>query len=199
MGPITRRLRPARRAAFPLLLLAGIGTLAATPASAIGPDTETIQATYAQAGNTLTLTLVIYNYSSPSDLETLSQAFQAGHDRALATALSRTQAAGRCTINGEPSFDVAFIQMVLTPIGRKITFVTSRPHISDEIDPPASPGSFDLAVGEFDLNDTDNTQSTGFLYPARKLVVDKQGEFHYDLDDSAWPLVSVLSSKDSPA
>jgi hypothetical protein len=89
--------------------------------------------------------------------------------------------------------------MVVTPTGRKIVFITSRPRHPDEIDSPLNTETFDLAVGEFDLNDADNTRSTGYLYPARKLVADMQGEFHYDLDDSAWPLVSVLSSKDNPA
>ncbi len=59
--------------------------------------------------------------------------------------------------------------------------------------------SFDLMVGQFDINDTDNTKSTGFLYPASKLVIDEQGEFHYDLAGSPWSLVNVLDSNWAPA
>jgi hypothetical protein len=131
----------------------------------------------------ISVTLIIYNYSTPSDLQILSQAFGEGQDRGLATALSKTKAVGHCSITGALSYDVAFIQMVVTPTGRKITFITSRPHQFDEADPPARQ-SFDLAIGQFDLNDTDNTKSTGFLYPASKLVIDKQGEF-----TMIWPAI----------
>jgi hypothetical protein len=49
-------------------------------------------------------------------------------------------------------------------------------------------------VGQFEINDTDNTKSTGFLYLASRLVVDEQGAFHYDLAGSPWSLVNVLDS-----
>ena len=194
MGPLTNPIRCARKPGFLSLLLAGAFTLGAAPGFASDPASETIQATYAQAGSTIGVTLVIYNYSTPSDLQILSQAFGEGMDRGLATALSKTKAVGQCSIAGALSYDVAFIQLVLTPTGRRITFITSRPHLFDEADPPASSPPFDLAVGQFDLNDTDPTKSTGFLYPASKLVVDKQGKFHYDLAGSPWALVNVLDS-----
>jgi hypothetical protein len=52
-----------------------------------------------------------------------------------------------------------------------------------------------LVVGQFDLNDTDPTKSTGLLYPASKLVINQQGAFHYDLAGSPWSLVDVLDSE----
>jgi hypothetical protein len=45
------------------------------------------------------------------------------------------------------------------------------------------------------MNDTDNSKSTGFLYPASKLVIDGEGKLHYDLAGSPRPLVDVLDSK----
>jgi hypothetical protein len=54
--------------------------------------------------------------------------------------------------------------MVLTPTGRKITFITNRPLQAGGASPDTPSQSFDLAVGQFNLNDTDNTKSTGFLY-----------------------------------
>jgi hypothetical protein len=173
--------------------------LGTTPGFTGEPTPETIQANYSQAGNTAGLTLIVYNYSTPSDLQILSQAFQDGQDRGLATALFKIKAVGRCSIEGGLSYEVAFIQMVPTPTGRKITFVASRPRPPEEADPPASPQTFDLAVGQFDLNDTDTAKSTGFLYPASKLVIDQQGEFHYDLAGIPWSLVNVLDSRWNPA
>jgi hypothetical protein len=183
---------------FSSLLLVGTLTLGTTQGFSASPNSETIQATYAQADNMISVTLTIDDYSAPSDVQTLSQAFAQVHDRALVIALSKTKAVGHCSINGALSYDIAFIQMVVTPTGRKITFITNRPPQIGEVKSDTSSQSFDLAVGQFDLNDTDNTKSTGFLYPASKLVIDKQGEFHYDLTATPWSLVNVLDSKGTP-
>ena len=155
-------------------------TLASTLGFAGPPNRETIQATYSQAGNTIGITLIVYNYSTASDCRLFHMAFQKGQDRELASALSETKAVGRCSITGALSYDVEFIADVPTPTGRRIIFIASRPHPFDESDPPGTSQSYDLAVGQFDLNDSDPTKSTGFLFPASKLVIDEQGEFHYD-------------------
>jgi hypothetical protein len=182
-----------------ILALLGAFTLAATPAFAASPGFEKIRATYAQAGNTIGVTLVVYNYTTSTDLQVLSLAFQQGQDRQLAAALSKTKAVGHCSIAGDISFDVAFIQMVVTPTGREITFIANRPLQSDEVSSDPDSQSFDLMVGQFEINDTDNTKSTGFLYLASRLVVDEQGAFHYDLAGSPWSLVNVLDSNWAPA
>jgi hypothetical protein len=195
MGPRTSVIRCACKLGFSSLLLVGTLTLGTTQGFSASPNSETIQATYAQADNMISVTLTIDDYSAPSEVQSLSQAFAEGQDRALVIALSKTKAVGHCSINGALSYDIAFIQMVVTPTGRKITFITNRPPQIGEVKSDTSFQSFDLAVGQFDLNDTDNTKSTGFLYPASKLVIDKQGEFHYDLTATPWLLVNVLDSK----
>jgi hypothetical protein len=197
MRPLARVFRCARNSGLPILLLAGTFMLETTSGFASEAKSESIQATYSQAGNAIAVTLIIYNYSTPLDLQ-LSAAFQQGQDRGLAAALFKTKAVGHCSITGTLSYDVAFIQMVPTPTGRKITFITSRPHPFNESDPTGLSPPFDLAVGQFDLNDADPSKSTGFLYPASKLVIDPQGEFHYDLAGNPWSLVNVLDSKPTP-
>jgi len=172
--------------------------LGTTPAFSSSPSPEKIQATYTKDGNVVRVTLTVYNYSTSADLQALSLAFQRGHDRELATELSKTKAAGLCTITGDLSFDVAFIQMVVTPTGRQITFIANRPLQPDEVNPSSDSQSFDLLVGQLDLNDTDNTKSTGFLYRASRLVIDEQGEFHYDLAGNPWSMVNVLDSNWTP-
>jgi len=177
------------------VLLVGMLVLGTAPGFSSSPDPERIQAAYAQDGSVVSVTLIINGYTTPSEKQVLSKAFEESHDQGLVAALSKTKAAGHCSITGDLSFDVAFIQMVVTPTGRQITFMTSRPLQSDEVNPRLEFKSFDLMVGQFDMNDTDNTKSTGFLYPASRLVVDEQGEFHYDLAGSPWSLVNVLDSK----
>ena len=198
MGLPSSTNRCVRKSVSAIVLTAAIFTMASTPGFAATPGPETIEATYSQADSTIGVTLIVYNYSTPSDLQVLSQAFQEGQDRALATALSKTKAVGRCMIAGGLSYDVAFIQMVLTPTGRQVTFITSRPRPLVESDPPGALQSFDLAVGQFDLNDSDPAKSTGFLFPASKLVVDEQGAFHYDLAGVPWALVNVFHSNGAP-
>ena len=195
MGQLTNVTRSVRKSGFSCLLLAGIFALATTLAFSASPNPETIQATYAQNGKMISVTLTIDGYSNQADMQTLSQAFEEGQDQALVLALSKTKAVGHCSISGALSYEVAFIQMVLTPTGRQITFITNRPHQAGEDSPDAPSQSFDLAVGQFNLNDSDNTKSTGFLYPASKLVVDDKGEFHYDLAGAPWSLVNILDSK----
>jgi len=199
MGTLTSTNRCLRNSVLPILALVGAFTLAATRGFAASPSFEKIRATYAQAGNTIGVTLIVYNYTTSADLELLSLAFQQGQDRQLAAALSKTKAAGHCSIAGDPIFDVAFIQMVVTPTGREITFIANRPLQSDEVSSDPDSQSFDLMVGQFEINDTDNTKSTGFLYLASRLVVDEQGAFHYDLAGSPWSLVNVLDSNWAPA
>lgn len=176
------------------LLFAGAFALAGIPALAASPAFETIRATWSQAGNTVGVTLIIYNYTTSADLRVLSAAFQSSQDQGLAAALSKTKAVGRCSLTGDPTIDVAFIQMVETPTGRQIIFIANRPLQHDEVSTSPGSQSFDLMVGEFDMNDTDNTKSTGFLYPASKLVVDEQGESHYDLAGSPLPLDNIFDS-----
>jgi hypothetical protein len=180
------------------LLLVCSFALGTTSGFSSSPSFETIRATYSQAGNTMGVTLIVYNYTTSADLQVLSLAFQEGKDQELATALSKTKAVGLCSIAGDPSFDVAFIQMVATPTGREITFIANRPLQSDEVNPNSDSKSYDLMVGQFDMNDTDSTKSTGFLYTASRLVTDEQG-VHYDLAGSPWSLVNVLDSSWAPA
>ena len=198
MRRLTSIVRRGRKLRFTSALLAGLFALGTTTGFSSSPGSVKIQATYAKDGNVVSVTLIVYNYTPSADLQVLSLAFQGGQDRELATELSKTKAAGLCSITGDLSFDVAFIQMVVTPTGREIVFIADRPLQSDEVNRSPDSQSYDLMVGQFDINDTDNAKSTGFLYPASRLVMDEQGEFHYDLAGNPWSLVNVLDSNWAP-
>jgi hypothetical protein len=199
MRRLTSIIRWVRKLRSSSLLLAALLALGTTPGFSSSPGSEKIQATYTKDGNVVRVTLIVYNYTTSPEKQVLSQAFQEGQDRELATALSKTKAAGSCSITGDLGFDVAFIQMVVTPTGRQITFIANRPLQPDEVNPSSDSQSFDLLVGQLDMNDTDNTKSTGFLYRASRLVIDEQGDFHYDLAGSPWSMVNVLDSNWAPA
>jgi hypothetical protein len=194
MTPIKNVYRRARRLGL-FMLLAGMFALSPNPVYSSTPESETIAATATQGGQVINVTLIIDSYSTPSDMQVLSQAFQQGQDQALVTALSKTKAVGHCSIQGAVNYDVAFIQVVQTSTGRSIVFITNRPLQMGEAGASPSTESFDLAVGQFDLNDADPSKSTGFLFPASKLVVDSKGEFHYDLGGTPWSLAAVQDSR----
>jgi hypothetical protein len=128
MGILTYAIRSVRNAGISNILMGGTIALGATLAnSSPSPAPESIHATFAQTGSPVSINLTIDTYSTPSDLAILSRAFQDGHDQALVTALSKTKAVGHCSIAGTAGYDIAFIQTVVTPTGRRITFVTNRP------------------------------------------------------------------------
>jgi len=192
-------IRIGRRPISSSILISCLLTLGTTPGFASSQISESVQATYLQNGNAISVKLVIYDYTAPSEKQILAAAFGEGQDQGLAVALSKTKAAGHCSIAGSDSFEIAFIQMEVTPTGRLITFITSRPLQSDEANRSAKSESFDMLIGQFDINDNDNSKSTGFLYPASKLSLDEQGKLHYDLTGNPWSMTNVFDSNWTPA
>jgi len=93
---------------------------------------------------------------------------------------------------------LAFIKMIPTPTGRKIRFVTNRLLTFGEVWADSQSTAFNLTGGEFDLNDSDKSKSTGVLYPAAQLAIDKEGQLQIQLNQNAWKLVDVLDWKGTP-
>jgi hypothetical protein len=163
---------------------------------------ETIDATAmgtsTQMGSQFSITLNIYDYSTQSDKQILIQAFQQGKDQGLVNALSKMKAAGHIEVTGTLGYDCSYIQMIPTPTGRKIRFVTNRLLRFGEVYWDTRSTAYNLTAGEFDLNDTDKSKSTGVLYPAAEFVIDKQGELQMNLIGNPWNLVGVIDWKGTP-
>lgn len=182
--------------------LLGFLVLASTFALSRGPKTETIEAsamgTGTQLGAVIGVTLDIYEWSTQADRQILIESFTKGQNQGLVNALSKMKAVGHCSITGTIGYDVSYIRMVPTPTGRKIVFVTNRQIRFGEAYFDTQSQSFNLTAGEFDLNDTDKNKSTGSVYPATQLIIDKQGQLQYDLRENPWKLVDVLDWKGTP-
>jgi len=183
---------------MPIVLL----MLAATFAFSGGPKSETIEAsamgTGTQMGQVIGVTLDIYDFSTPADKQILMQAFTKSQNQGLVNALSKMKAVGHCSITGTLGYDVSYIRMAPTATGRKILFVTNRQIRFGEAFFDTQSQSFNLTAGEFELNDSDKSKSTGVLYPAAQLIVDQQGQLQVDLRENAWKLVDVLDWKGTP-
>ncbi len=182
-----------------LLIALTIGTALIFPK---GTKDETIDATAegtsTQLGQTVGVTLEIYDYSTPADTQILVEAFNKDKDRGLVNALSKMKAVGHFSVTGTIGYDVSYIHVSATATGRKITFVTNRPIRFGETYFDTRSQSYNLTVGELDLNDADKSKSTGSLYPESKLVINKQGQLQYDLVGNPMKLMDVLDWKGTP-
>jgi hypothetical protein len=185
------------------LMASGLFLVVAFPAlSARGVKDETIEATAmgtsTQMGQMVGISVEIYDYSTPADKQVLVQAFATGQNQGLVNALSKMHAVGHISITGTLGYDLAYIRMIPTPTGRKIRFVTNRLLRFGEVWADTQSTAFNLTGGEFDLNDSDRSKSTGVLYPACQLAIDKQGQLQIELNQNAWNLVDVLDWKGTP-
>ena len=184
------------------LLLICLLMLASVLVFSRGPKPETIEATAmgtgTQMGQAIGVTLDIFEFSTPEDREILIQSFEKGQNQGLVNALSKMRAVGHCSITGTLGYDVSYIRMAPTATGRKILFVTNRQIRFGEAFFDTQSQSFNLTAGEFELNDSDKSKSTGVLYPAAQLIVDQQGQLQVDLRENAWKLVDVLDWKGTP-
>jgi hypothetical protein len=183
------------------LLIIGLLTVGSTPGLAADKP-ETIEATAmgtgTQMGANVSITLNIYDYSTQADRQILVQAFDKGQNQGLVNALSKMKAVGHIEVTGALGYDCSYIQVIPTPTGRKIRFATNRPLRFREVYWDTLSSAYNLTAGEFDLNDQDKSKSTGVLYPAADLVIDKQGELQMNLVGNPWKLIDILDWKGTP-
>jgi hypothetical protein len=172
--------------------------LAATvPAFSQGDrKTETIDATAmgtsTQMGKTVGVKVTINQFSTPEDRQVLVDAFKKGQSKGLVDALSKMKAVGRIAITGTLGYDLSYIALIPTPTGRKIRFAANRQIRFGEAYNNTQSQSFDLTAGEFDLNDKDKKKSSGVLYPASQLIINKQGQLQFELRRNPWKLVNII-------
>ena len=164
---------------------------------------ETIDAqamgTGTQLGQNIGVTLNIYEFSTPADRVTLIQAYEKGQNQGLVNALQKMKAVGHVEITGTLGYDCAYIKMTPTPTGRKIVFVTNRQIRFGEAFFDTQSQSFNLTAGVIEINDQDKSKSTGVLYPAAQLILDKEGQLQLDLNQNPWRLADIIDWKGTAA
>jgi hypothetical protein len=180
------------------LLVVGIVMIGTLPGFA-RDKYETIDAqafgTGTQMGQNIGVTLNIYEFSTPADRVTLLQSFEKAQNQGLVNALQKMKAVGHVEITGTLGYDCAYIKMTPTPTGRKIVFVTNRLIRFGEAFFDTQSQSFNLTAGEVEINDQDKSKSTGVLYPAAQLTLDKEGKLQLDLNQNPWRLSDVIDWK----
>jgi len=178
------------------LLLIALLMIASVPGFGQQEKPETIDATAfgtsTQLGRNFGVKIIIYEFSNPEDRDTLVQAFQQGQNDGLVNALEKMKSVGRIQIPGTIGYDLSFIREILTPTGRTIRFVTNRKIAFGESYWSTQSKSFNLTAGEINLNDKDKNKSEGVLFPAAQLIVNKEGELQFELNQNAWRLTNII-------
>jgi hypothetical protein len=178
------------------LLLLALVMMASLPGFGQRGKTETLDATAfgtsTQLGKNFGVKVIIYEFSSPEDRQALLDAFQHGQNDGLVNALEKMKSVGRIQIPGTVGYDLSFIREILTPTGRTIRFVTNRKIAFGESYWSTQTKSFNLTAGEIQLNDKDKSKSEGVLFPAAQLIVNKEGELQFELNQNSWKLVNVI-------
>ena len=176
--------------------LIGVLMIASVPCLGQRGSTETIDATAfgtsTQLGRNFGVRIIIYEFSSPDDRDILVQAFAKGQNDGLVNALEKMKSVGRITIPGTLGFDLSFIREIVTPTGRTIRFVTNRKIAFGESYWNTQTKSFNLTAGEININDKDKSKSDGVLFPAAQLIVNKEGELQWELNQNSWRLTNIL-------
>jgi hypothetical protein len=157
---------------------------------------ETIDATAmgtsTQLGRTVSVKLIISQFSTEEDRAVLVDAFKKGQNQGLVDALSKMKPVGRIAITGTVGSDVAYIRLIRTDTGRKIRFATNRLIRFGEAYSNSRTIAYNLTAGEIDLNDSDKSKSAGVLYPASQLIINKDGQLEFQLNKNPWKLVNII-------
>lgn len=157
---------------------------------------ETIDArargTSTQMGKDFDVRVSIDQFSTPEDRAALKAAFQKGGNDDLVKALSKTKSVGRLRLPSTTGYAIAYARSIPTPTGRKIRFVTDRPIAFGESLNMTRSQQYSLTCGEIDINDKDKDKSTGVLYPAAKLKVNKDGDLEFELFQNPWRLANII-------
>jgi len=177
-------------------ILIGLLMITSVPGFGQRRSTETIDATAfgtsTQLGRNFGVKIIIYEFSSPDDRDILVQSFQQGQNDGLMNALEKMRSVGRIQIPGTLGYDLSFIREILTPTGRTIRFVTNRKIAFGESYWNTQTKSFNLTAGEININDNDKSKSDGVLFPAAQLIVNKEGELQFELNQNAWRLTNII-------
>ena len=152
----------------------------------------TAMGTSTQMGRVISVKVTIYEFSTDEDRVILVDAFKQGQNEGLVNALTRMKSVGRIAITGTIGYDLSYIRLIPTPTGRKIRFVTNREVRFGEHFYNTQSKAFNLTAGEIEINDSDKDKSAGVLYPAAQLIINKDGQLEFQLNQNPWKLVNII-------
>jgi hypothetical protein len=177
------------------IVLVAMLTVAALAVAQVETIDATARGTSTQLGKTIGIKVIISQFSTSEDKETLKQAFLKGGNQALVKALSKMKSAGRIQITGTVGYTLAYADAIPTPTGRRIHFVTDRRIAFKEAYRNTRSQAYNLTAGEIDINEQDNSKSAGVLYPAAQLIINTDGDLQLELLRNPWQLTNIIDWK----
>lgn len=182
-------LRNARRSAV-------LAAIALSLSLAAAAQTETIDATArgtsTQMSKQFSVKIIINQYSTPEERQTLIDAFKKGQSDGLAKQLSKMKSDGQIQIPGTVGYGIAYVVSVPTATGRKVRFVTNRRITFGEAYNNTQSQAYDLTAGEIDINNQDPKKSEGVLLPAAQLTMNNEGMLQWELRQNPWKLTNII-------
>jgi hypothetical protein len=153
---------------------------------------STATGTSTQLGAMVNVKVTIFQYSTDEDRAVLVAAFKQGQNKGLVDALGKMKSVGRIAITGTLGQDLAYIRLIQTDTGRKIRFATNRQIQFGEAYHNTPSRAYDLTAGEFNLDNSDPKKSSGVLYPASQLIINKEGQLEFQLRKNHWNLINII-------
>jgi hypothetical protein len=158
----------------------------------VGTIDATAMGTSTQLGQIVNVKINVYQFSTEEDRAILVEAYKQGQNQGLVNALTKMKADGHIAITGTIGYDLSYIRLIPTPTGRKIRFVTNRLLRFGEAYYSTQSKEYNLTGGEIDINDSDKNKSSGVLYPAAQLVINKEGQLEIQLRKNPWKLANII-------
>jgi hypothetical protein len=151
----------------------------------------TAQGTSTQLGRTVSVNIIINEYSTPEDQKALIEAFEQNGSQGLYNAVDKMKAKGRMSITGTLGYDVNYIREFPMPDGsRKIRMVTDRPILFGEAWGSTRSKDYNISAAEIILS-KDKSKSTGTLLPACELKLNKDHGLEIENYQFPWKLVNI--------
>ena len=107
-------------------------------------------------------------------------------------ALQGMRSAGRIQIQGTLGFDLAYVESIPTPTGRRVRFITNRRIAFAEAAWNTRSRSFDITAGEVNINNQEAGQSSGTLLPATQITINRDGDLQLNLLQNPWNLNNII-------
>jgi len=146
-----------------------------------------------QLGQTFSVTIIIQEYSEPSDKQILLDAFTKGGSQGLYNAVTKMHSKGHLAITGTVGYDINYIREFPSATNRKIRLVTNRPITFGEVWSDSRSMSYNLSLLELNIPTGKGKKGTGTLLPAAELQLNKKtNEIEIEAYKNPWRLANII-------
>ncbi len=188
-----------KRNVLALAILVGLISITGTNVLAQKKKPEYVQAvamgTSTQMGRVINVDLIMSEFSTDADKAALLEAFQGHGSNGLVNALDKMSAKGRIRVTGTLGYDVNYLRSFQMPDGtRLIRFVTDRPITFGEAWGASRSRDYEITMGEIVIS-KEKGKSTGKLYPAAMVKLNKENELEIETYKNPWNLVNIRLTK----